>query len=83
MVGSLCVLAPDFATFGDASGGPLTLGQVGVVVQVSTARLQLRPQSGGDRVWWCVLHPPPHPIPICTFSMRVWCGILCWEWTCI
>ena len=57
VVGSLCVLAPDFASYGDASGGPLTPGQVGVVVQVSTGRLQLRPQSGGDRVWWyvCVL----------------------------
>jgi hypothetical protein len=57
VVGSLCVLAPDFASYSDASGGPLTPGQVGVVVQVSTGRLQLRPQSGGDRVWWyvCVL----------------------------
>ncbi len=57
VVGSLCVLAPDFASYSDASGGPLTPGQVGVVVQVATGRLQLRPQSGGDRVWWyvCVL----------------------------
>jgi hypothetical protein len=54
VVGSLVVLAPDFASYGDASGGPLSLGQVGVVVQTGSTRLQVKPQSGGDRVWWYV-----------------------------
>ena len=54
VVGSLVVLAPDYASYSDAGGGPLALGQVGVVVQVSGTRLQVKPQSGGDRVWWYV-----------------------------
>ena len=55
VVGSLVVLAPDFASYSDASGGPLSLGQVGVVVQTSSARLQVKVKPSGDRVWWYVV----------------------------
>jgi hypothetical protein len=51
MVGSLVVLAPDFASYSDASGGPLALGQVGVVVATGS-RLQVKPQSGSTTTWW-------------------------------
>lgn len=52
VVGSLVVLAADFGSYSDASGGPLTLGQVGVVVQTSDTRLQVKVHPSGDRVWW-------------------------------
>ena len=54
VVGSLVVLAPDFASYSDASGGPLKLGQTGVVVQVGSSRLQVKPQTGSTTVWWYV-----------------------------
>jgi hypothetical protein len=54
VVGSLVVLAPDYASYSDASGGPLSLGQVGVVVQTSSTRLQVKVNPSGDRVWWYV-----------------------------
>jgi hypothetical protein len=52
VVGSLVVLAADFGSYSDASGGPLTLGQVGVVVQTSDTRLQVKVHPSGDQEWW-------------------------------
>jgi hypothetical protein len=63
-VGSLVVLAPDYASYSDAGTGPLSLGQVGVVVQTGATRLQVKPQSGGDRVWWYV---------VCARAAHQWC----------
>ena len=72
VVGSLVVLAPDYASYSDAGGGPLSLGQVGVVVQTSGTRLQVKPQSGGDRVWWYVGHGGDHDLGIlCVVCMGV------------
>jgi hypothetical protein len=51
-VGTLVILSPDFASHSDASGGPLVPGQVGVVVQLSSTRLQVKVHPSGDRVWW-------------------------------
>jgi hypothetical protein len=52
VVGSLVTLAEDFASYSDASGGPLALGQTGVVVEVGGTRLRVKRQSGEGSQWW-------------------------------
>ncbi len=84
VVGSLVVLAPDFASYSDASGGPLSLGQVGVVVQTSGTRLQVKPQSGGDRVWWYVGHGGTVVVALSRWCAgRVLTECCCWCHACV
>ncbi len=52
VVGSLVTLAEDFASYSDASGGPLALGQTGVVVEVGGTLLRVKRQSGEGSQWW-------------------------------
>jgi hypothetical protein len=49
VVGSKVRLSPDFASFSDASGGPLKLGDIGAVVKCSPPRYQVEFQS---QEWW-------------------------------
>lgn len=56
----LVVLAPDYARHSDAREGPLSPGQIGVVVEVGSSRLRVKARSGDDRKWWCVLSKLQH-----------------------
>ncbi len=51
--GDFVVLAPDYASYSDASSGPLSLGQVGTIISVSGERMCCSPLSGGTE-WWYV-----------------------------
>ncbi len=56
----LVVLAPDYARHSDAREGPLSPGQIGVVVEVGSSRLRVKARSGDDRKWWYVLSKLQH-----------------------
>ncbi len=72
VVGSLVVLAPDFASYSDASGGPLKLGQTGVVVKTADTRLQVKPQTGSETVWWYAHAACPVVYMFAVVPLTVW-----------